>query len=91
MSSQEIAKVLSGLGYSLTDRAIRQRLHRLEKNNTIIGYSTILNPEIVSEKVNRTALLKFKMSATSSESIERLTEYVNESHFCTYASRISGD
>ena len=91
MSSQEIAKVLGGLGYSLTDRAIRQRLHRLEKNNTIIGYSTILNPEIVSEKVNRTVLLKFKMSATSSESIERLTDYVNESHFCTYASRISGD
>ena len=81
MPSQEIAKVLGDLGYSLTDRAIRQRLHRLEKNNTIIGYSTILNPEIVSEKVNRTVLLKFKMSATSSESIERLTDYVNESHF----------
>ena len=91
MSSQEIAKVLSGLGYPLTDRAIRQRLHRLEKNNTIIGFSTILNPEIVSEKVNRMVLLKFKMSATASESIERLTDYVNESHFCTYASRISGD
>ncbi len=62
VSSQEIATHLQNLGYTITDRAIRQRLVRLEKNNIILGYSAILNPNIVSEKINRTILLKFKFT-----------------------------
>ncbi|WP_316505164.1 GAF domain-containing protein [Nitrosopumilus sp.] len=91
MSSQEISKILQGLDFTITDRAVRQRLQRLEKNNTIIGYTAILNPKIISEKVNRTVLLKFKISNNSERLLERLTEYVNESQFCTFSSRISGD
>ena len=57
VSSQEIATHLHNLGYTISDRAIRQRLVRLEKNNTILGYSAILNRSIVSEKINRTILV----------------------------------
>ena len=91
MSSQEISKVLQGLDRTITDRAIRQRIQRLEKNNTIIGYSTILNPKMISEKVNRTILLKFKISSSLEKIVERLSLYVNESQFCTYSSRMNGD
>ncbi|MGA9229281.1 MAG: GAF domain-containing protein, partial [Nitrosotalea sp.] len=70
---------------------VRQRLARLEKNKTIIGYSTILNPEIVSEKINRTILVKFKFSKNTNEAIRRLTDYLNESPFCIYSTRLSGD
>ena len=89
--SLEIAKILAELGHSITDRAVRQRIVRLEKNNTILGYSTILNPRIVSEKVNRTIVLKFKFSKNNADLIKRLSDYVDESAFCTYASRLHGD
>jgi len=90
-SSQEIAKSLKRMDYHMTDRAVRHRLQKLEKNNIILGYSVTLNPEIVSEKVNRTIVLKFKFTKNTSELINRLTEYVNESHFCTYSSKLNGD
>jgi DNA-binding Lrp family transcriptional regulator len=90
-SSQEIAKILKEMSFTITDRAIRQRLDRLQKKKVILGYTTILNPDLVSEKVNRTMLVKFKYSKTFPDAIERLTRYVTESPFCIYAARLSGD
>jgi len=90
-SSQEIAGILKNLDYSISDRAIRQRLQKLEKNGTILGYSTILNSKLISDKINRTVILKFKFSKNTPQLIERLTNYVNESNFCTFSSRLSGD
>jgi DNA-binding Lrp family transcriptional regulator len=91
ISSQDISKVLQNFDYSITDRAIRQRMRRLEKNNIILGYSTILNPELVSDKVNRTILLKFKFSKKSTDMINRLKDYSLDSQFCTFAGRLNGD
>ena len=91
VSSQEIATHLQNLGYTITDRAIRQRLVRLEKNNTILGYSAILNPNIVSEKINRTILLKFKFTKKTEEFIILFKKYVEESNFCIYSSKPGGD
>ena len=90
-SSQDITKILQSMDYHITDRGIRHRLQRLEKNNVIHGYHVTLNPELVSEKVNRTVVLKFKFTKKTPELINRLTEYVNESHFCTYSSKLNGD
>ncbi len=90
-SSQEIARALQGMNHNITDRAVRQRLKRLEKNKIILGYATILNPSLVSEKVNRTILVKFKFSKNRTDSLDRLTRYVSESPFCIYAARTSGD
>ena len=91
VSSQEIATHLQNLGYTITDRAIRQRLVRLEKNNTILGYSAILNPNIVSEKINRTILLKFKFTKKTEEFVRLFKKYIEESNFCIYSSKLSGD
>lgn len=91
MASQDISKVLSELGHTITDRAVRQRITRLEKSHIILGYSTILNPSISSEKVNRTIVLKFKFSKNTADLVKRLSKYVEESEFCTFASRLTGD
>ena len=91
VSSQEIAKTLKGMGFSITDRAVRQRLERLDNKKIILGYSAILNPNLISEKVNRTILIKFKFSKNISDSIDRLTRYVNDSPSCIYAARLNGD
>ncbi|MDH3341384.1 MAG: GAF domain-containing protein [Nitrosopumilus sp.] len=90
-SSQEIRKILQNMDYQITDRGIRHRLQKLEKNKTILGYHATLNPELISEKVNRTIILKFKFTKNTPELITRLTEYVNESHFCMYSSKLNGD
>ncbi|MGD1834825.1 MAG: GAF domain-containing protein [Nitrososphaeraceae archaeon] len=91
LSSSELKKILENLGYGITDRGVRHRLQKLEKNNIILGYSAIINPNIISEKINHTVLLKFKYSQSSQEKIKQLTEYVNQSSFCTYSNRLSGD
>lgn len=72
MSSREIQKVVSGIGHEITERAIRYRLQTLERKNIILGYSAIVNPSFISEKLNRTIILKFKNSSNSSVLIERL-------------------
>ena len=90
-SSQKIARILQTKDHHITDRGIRHRLQRLEKNNTILGYSATLNPELISEKINRTIILKFKFTENTSKLINRLTKYVNESQFCIYSSRLNGD
>ncbi len=91
VSSQDIAINLQDLGYTITDRAIRQRLARLEKNDVILGYSAILNPNVISEKINRTILLKFKLTKKTDEITKLLIKYVEESNFCIYSSKLNGD
>ena len=91
ISSAEIANNLQDIGYNITERAIRYRLGRLEKTNTIIGYSAILNPAVIlSEKINRTIILKFKFSKDIQNLIDRLKNYVEEAPFCVYSARLTG-
>src|SRR5688572_18528278 len=91
MSSREIERNLQDLGYKITERAVRYRIRKLETSNTVLGYSTILNPSFVSERVNRTVILKFKYSYNASTLIDRLENYVQEASFCVYSARFRGD
>ncbi|MDQ4018176.1 MAG: GAF domain-containing protein [Thermoproteota archaeon] len=91
ISSREIERNLQDMGYKITERAVRYRIRKLETSNTVLGYSTILNPSFVSERVNRTVILKFKYSYNASTLIDRLENYVQEAYFCVYAARLSGD
>lgn len=91
ISSGEIERILQDLGYRITERAIRYRIRKLETSNTILGYSVILNPSFVSNKVNRTIILKFKYSYDASSLIDRLENYTQEASFCVYSARLSGD
>jgi DNA-binding Lrp family transcriptional regulator len=91
-SSLEIRKQINNFGFPITDRAVRQRISRLVKKKIVLGYSAILNPELTTNnKINRTILLKFKYSKNSEDLIKLLKEYVQESSFCIYASKLNGD
>ena len=74
----DIANNLKSMGYKITERAIRYRLRRLEQNNIVLGYSTIFNPSLTSEKINRTIMLKFRFTKDSHILIDRLNKYVEE-------------
>jgi len=92
-SSSEIAKNLGNAGYKLTDRAVRQRLGRLEKSGVILGYSAILNPAYISEqnKLGRSVLIKFRISPDSQVLVEKLDNYLRQSGACVFSARLSGD
>jgi DNA-binding Lrp family transcriptional regulator len=87
----DIANSLKSMGYKITERAIRYRLRRLEQNNIVLGYSTIFNPSLTSEKINRTIMLKFRFTKDSHILIDRLNKYVEEAAFCVYSARLDGD
>ena len=91
ITSLQITSKLRDLGFDITDRAIRHRLRRLENRNVILGYSAILNPEYVSAKVNRTVMMKFRISKHSEKLAERLKKYLTEAPFCVYHASLSGD
>ena len=91
ISSREIERNLQDIGYKITERAVRYRIRKLETSNTVLGYSTILNPSFVSQRVNRTVILKFKYSYNASTLIDRLENYVQEASFCVYSARLRGD
>src|ERR671912_54375 len=67
------------------------KLIRLEKRNVILGYCAILNPELVSQKVNRTILLKFKYTPLSTNLINGLINYSKDAQFCVFSAKSSGD
>jgi DNA-binding Lrp family transcriptional regulator len=90
-SSYEMSRHLQEMGYKITDRTVRHRLKRLEKSNIILAYSLLLNPALLSEKINRTILLKFKFRADTAVMISRLEKYCGESYFCIYSARMTGD
>lgn len=93
ISSSDIAKNLENAGYKITDRAVRQRLSRLEKSGTVLGYSAVLNPRFVEEnsKISKTVLMKFRLSYNSQALINRLENYIQQSPFCVFSARLSGD
>jgi DNA-binding Lrp family transcriptional regulator len=86
-----MSRHLQALGYKITDRTVRHRLKRLEKSNIILAYSLLLNPTLLTEKINRTILLKFTFRANTSVMISRLEKYCGESYFCIYCARMTGD
>ena len=87
----EIANHLRQMEHKITERAIRYRLKRLEQSNTILGYSPIFNPSLISDKISRTILLKFKITRNTSDLMEKLSKYIDNSDFCLFSARMSGD
>src|ERR687897_2012870 len=71
-----ISKELSEIQISLTDRAVLQRIARLQEKKIIQGYTTILHPSILAQKNTCFILLKFLPSAERIE-IDKLDSYLD--------------
>jgi len=69
--SKEIATELQRLGVDVSDRTIRKRIERLEKNGIIKGYKAVLSGVSSSDEFE-VLFLKFKVT----RSIESITESV---------------
>ncbi|HET6457979.1 MAG TPA: AsnC family transcriptional regulator [Nitrosopumilaceae archaeon] len=69
--SKEIATELQRLGVDVSDRTIRKRIERLEKNGIIKGYKAVLSGVSSSDEFE-VLFLKFKVT----RSVESITESV---------------
>lgn len=88
-SGPEISMKLSEVQISLTDRAVLQRIARLQKKKIIQDYTTILHPSILAQKNTSLILLKFLPSAERIE-IDKLDSYLIDAPFCLSAARLGG-
>jgi len=78
-SAPQISSKLAEMDKSITDRAVLQRIARLEDKKILQGYTTILHPDMIAEKASIMLLLKFKTSAKPTE-IENLDTYLSNQH-----------
>lgn len=88
-NAPKISKELSEMQISLTDRAVLQRIERLEDKKIIQGYTTTLDPSILAQKCTCMVFLKFVPSVERNE-IEKLDTYLIEASFCLSATRLGG-
>jgi hypothetical protein len=51
----------------------------------------LLNQTLLSEKINRTILLKFKFTTDTAVITSGLEKYCDESNFCIYSAKLTGD
>ncbi|MDQ4073633.1 MAG: hypothetical protein M3162_04930 [Thermoproteota archaeon] len=63
----------------------------MEKDGVIRGYSTIINPLFINDKINKTLLIKFKIMRDRTTVLSRLQKYLDDSSFCIYSCKIQGD
>jgi len=74
-SSKEIASELRNLGVDVSDRTIRKRIERLEKNGIIKGYKAILS-DISSNDQFEALFLKLKITRSIDTITESIKNYI---------------
>jgi len=73
--SKEIASQLRNAGLDVSDRTIRKRIERLEKNGIIKGYKAVLT-DISGSDEFEAIFLKFKVTKSMEDIIELIKDYV---------------
>ena len=73
--SKDIASELRNFGVDVSDRTIRKRIERLEKNGIIKGYKAVLSG-ISSNDQFEALFLKFKISRSMDTIIDSIKNYV---------------
>ena len=88
-TAHQMSKNLAEIGIKLTERAVLQRIARLQDKKSVVGYTTTVHSSILAEKNTSLILLKFVPSAESTE-IERLDSYLTGASFCLSSARLEG-
>jgi len=73
--SKEIASQLRNAGLDVSDRTIRKRIERLEKNGIIKGYKAVLT-DISGSDEFEAIFLKFKVTKSMADIIELIKDHV---------------
>ena len=88
--SKEIATELKRLGVDVSDRTIRKRIERLEKNGIIKGYKAILSGVSSSDEFE-VLFLKFKVTRSVDSIIESIKAFVKTFPNYLFVATIDGE
>jgi DNA-binding Lrp family transcriptional regulator len=88
--SKEIATELKRLGVDVSDRTIRKRIERLEKNGIIKGYKAVLSGASSSDEFE-VLFLKFKVTRSVDSIIESVKAFVKTFSNYLFVATIDGE
>src|SRR5713226_2194468 len=88
--SKEIATELQRLGVDVSDRTIRKRIERLEKNGIIKGYKAVLSGVSSSDEFE-VLFLKFKVTRSIESIIESVKAFVKTFPNYLFVATIDGE
>ncbi|HXU96038.1 MAG TPA: AsnC family transcriptional regulator [Candidatus Nitrosotalea sp.] len=88
--SKDIASELRNFGVDVSDRTIRKRIERLEKNGIIKGYKAVLSG-ISSNDQFEALFLKLKISRSMDTIIDSIKNYVKTLPNYLFISTVDGD
>jgi Lrp/AsnC family leucine-responsive transcriptional regulator len=88
--SKEIAIELKRLGVDVSDRTIRKRIERLEKNGIIKGYTAVLSGVSSSDEFD-VLFLKFKVTRSVDSIIESVKAFVKTFPNYLFVATIDGE
>ncbi len=91
VSTKEIAVEFRRNGIDRTERAILGRIHRLEQEGAISGYTLKTGPQDYGRKVIRFILISFKTSKLFEERVAMFTSYLSAAPFAAFAARTRGE
>ena len=88
--SKEIATELRNVGLDVSDRTIRKRIERLEKNGIIKGYKAVLSDVSSSDKLEA-LFLKFKVTRSLDSITESIKDFVKSLPNYLFVATIDGE
>jgi len=88
--SKEIATELKNTGLDVSDRTIRKRIERLEKNGIIKGYKAVLSDVSSSDKLEA-LFLKFKVTRSLDSITESMKDFVKSLPNYLFVATIDGE
>jgi len=89
-SSKEIAMELRNAGLDVSDRTIRKRIERLEKNGIIKGYKAVLSDVSSSDKFEA-LFLKLKVTRSLESITESIKDFVKSLPNYLFVATIDGE
>lgn len=88
--SKEIASELRNAGVDVSDRTIRKRIERLEKNGIIKGYKAVLSGVSATDEFEA-LFLKIKITRSINNLMESIKSFVNTFPNYLFVASLDGD
>ncbi len=89
--TKEIVTEFKRNGITRTERAVLGRIHRLEQEGVISGYTLKTKPQNYEGKIIRFVLISFKTSKLFEERVAMFTNYLHGAPFAAFAARTRGE
>ncbi|KFI17950.1 hypothetical protein IB75_17110, partial [Nitrosococcus oceani C-27] len=87
--ARQIAIKLRNEGHSIQDRAVAYRIERLEKEQIIKGYETIIRQSVVEDF--EALYLKFKATKSTENLTDQVCNFVKDLPNCLMTATVTGN